>query len=198
MGVFSIIQKHKMHHSNIYSGAPMPYMQRITWSGVAMHQGVLPGYPASHGCIRMPMAFAQKMWVWTRMGARVVITPGEITPAAFSHPLLVTQKAVPVASDAPAVDAPLGVKSDKGADAKPDIKSDIKPAAKPRDSADAGLELRSTVGHAVLTQTADASGAMPVNAAVTMSDASPAAASGEATAVKTAEPKPRNRTKQSR
>ena len=76
MGVFSVIQKHKMHHSNIYSGAPMPYMQRITWSGVAMHAGVLPGYPASHGCIRMPMAFAVKMWNWTRMGARVIVTPG--------------------------------------------------------------------------------------------------------------------------
>ena len=56
MGVFSIIQKNKFHRSNIYSGAPMPYMQRITWSGVAMHAGALPGYPASHGCIRMPMA----------------------------------------------------------------------------------------------------------------------------------------------
>ena len=78
MGVFSVIQKHKLHHSNIYSGAPMPYMQRITWSGVAMHAGVLPGHPASHGCIRMPMAFAMKMWNWTKMGARVVITPGEI------------------------------------------------------------------------------------------------------------------------
>ena len=83
MGVFSVIQKHKLHHSNIYSGAPMPYMQRITWSGIAMHAGVLPGYPASHGCIRMPMAFAVKMWNWTRMGARVIVTPGEITPAAF-------------------------------------------------------------------------------------------------------------------
>ena len=83
MGVFSVIQKHKLHHSNIYSGAPMPYMQRITWSGVAMHAGVLPGYPASHGCIRMPMAFAVKMWNWTRMGARVIITPGEMTPANF-------------------------------------------------------------------------------------------------------------------
>ncbi|MDO8400281.1 MAG: L,D-transpeptidase family protein, partial [Bradyrhizobium sp.] len=76
MGVFSIIQKHKLHHSNIYSGAPMPFMQRITWSGIAMHAGVLPGYPASHGCIRMPMAFAARMWNWTKMGARVVITPG--------------------------------------------------------------------------------------------------------------------------
>ena len=80
------------HQSNIYSGAPMPYMQRITWSGVAMHAGVLPGYPASHGCIRMPMNFAVKMWGWTRMGARVVITPGELSPESFSHPLLATQK----------------------------------------------------------------------------------------------------------
>src|SRR5258705_208342 len=95
MGVFSIIQKHKFHHSNIYSGAPMPYMQRITWSGVAMHAGVLPGYPASHGCIRMPMAFAVKMWNWTKMGARVIVTPGEITPASFSHPLLAPKTVVP-------------------------------------------------------------------------------------------------------
>ena len=118
MGVFSVIQKNKMHRSNIYSGAPMPYMQRITWSGIALHAGVLPGYPASHGCIRMPMAFAVKMWNWTRMGARVIITPGAITPANFSHPLLVAQKVVPqplIAND-PATDAP-AVKSDKGADA---------------------------------------------------------------------------------
>ena len=92
MGVFSVIQKNKFHRSNIYSGAPMPYMQRITWSGVAMHAGALPGYPASHGCIRMPMSFAMKMWGWTRMGARVVITPGEIAPESFTHPLLVAQK----------------------------------------------------------------------------------------------------------
>jgi lipoprotein-anchoring transpeptidase ErfK/SrfK len=182
MGVFSIIQKHRMHHSNIYSGAPMPYMQRITWSGVAMHQGVLPGYPASHGCIRMPAAFAVKMWNWTKMGARVLVTPGEMTPARFSHPFLVTQKVVPqpVADEAPMVDAPLGVKSDKGADAAHEI-------GKPTDTADAKLELRSTVGHA---RTADASSVVPVNAAVTMSDASPAAASGTAeTAAKAEGPK---------
>ena len=158
MGVFSVIQKHKFHQSNIYSGAPMPYMQRITWSGIAMHAGVLPGYPASHGCIRMPMAFAVKMWNWTKMGARVIVTPGEMTPAAFSHPLLVTQK----------VDAPLGVKGDKGADAGP--------AAKATDQAK--LDLRSTVGRAetplrAQTQTADATGA---DNSSTMSDASPAAA----------------------
>jgi lipoprotein-anchoring transpeptidase ErfK/SrfK len=179
MGVFSIIQKHKMHHSNIYSGAPMPFMQRITWSGVAMHQGVLPGYPASHGCIRMPMAFAVKMWNWTKMGARVLVTPGDMTPAPFSHPLLISQKVIPqqpVADEAPQVDAPLGMKSDKGADATKEI-------GKATDTAEVKLELRSTVGHA-LTQTADAGNATPANAAVTMSDASPAAASGEATPVK--------------
>lgn len=92
MGVFSIIQKNKYHRSNIYSNAPMPYMQRITWSGVAMHAGVLPGYPASHGCIRMPMNFAMRMWGWTRMGARVIVTPGEVSPADFSHPLLIARK----------------------------------------------------------------------------------------------------------
>ena len=187
MGVFSIIQKHKMHHSNIYSDAPMPFMQRITWSGVAMHAGVLPGYPASHGCIRLPMAFAAKMWNWTKMGARVIVTPGEMTPSSFSHPLLVAQKVVPqpVAADEPMSDAP-AVKSDKGADAGPAIK----PA-----QSEASLELRSTVGHGTAdrtplrerTHTADASGAMPAtNAAVTMSDASSSASrlplSGEAAA----------------
>jgi hypothetical protein len=183
MGVFSIIQKHKMHRSNIYSGAPMPYMQRITWSGVAMHAGVLPGYPASHGCIRMPMAFAMKMWNWTRMGARVVITPGQITPASFTHPLLVAQKVVPqplIAND-PATDAP-AVKSDKGADAghatKPAnaILTDASLA-----NSEASLDLRSSVGHGAplreQTHTADASGALPaINAVVTMSDATPSAA----------------------
>jgi lipoprotein-anchoring transpeptidase ErfK/SrfK len=181
MGVFSIIQKHKMHRSNIYSGAPMPYMQRITWSGVAMHAGVLPGYPASHGCIRMPTAFAVKMWNWTRMGARVIITPGQITPASFSHPLLMAQKVVPqplIAND-PANDAP-AVKSDKGADAG----SATKPAnANLSNSSlansEASLDLRSTVGHAAplreQTHTADARGAMPaIN--VVVSDATSSAA----------------------
>ncbi len=179
MGVFSIIQKHKFHHSNIYSGAPMPYMQRITWSGVAMHAGVLPGYPASHGCIRMPMAFAMKMWNWTKMGARVIVTPGEMTPANFSHPLLVAQKVAPqpVTADEPKTDAP-AVKTDKGADAGAAIKSA---------EAEASLELRSTVGHATAmplreqTHTADASAAMPsTNAAATMSDAANSADSAQA------------------
>lgn len=105
MGVFSVIQKRKWHRSNIYSDAPMPYMQRITWSGIAMHAGALPGYPASHGCIRMPLDFAVKMWSWTRIGARVIITPGEVTPADFSHPLLTTPRPEPVPAEVRTSDA---------------------------------------------------------------------------------------------
>jgi lipoprotein-anchoring transpeptidase ErfK/SrfK len=155
MGVFSVVAKEKLHHSNIYSGAPMPYMQRITWSGIAIHAGVLPGYPASHGCIRMPMAFAVKMYGWTRMGARVVVTPDEMIPTGFSHPLLFAQKIVPlpVAADEPKADAPPPAKGDKMSDA-------LAPT-KPANSA-ADLELRSTVGHD--------------NGAKSMTDAAPATA----------------------
>jgi lipoprotein-anchoring transpeptidase ErfK/SrfK len=85
VGVFSVIQKNRYHRSNIYSGAPMPFMQRITWSGVAMHEGVLPGYPASHGCIRLTHKFASELWGMTRMGVRVVVTPDDAEPIALTH-----------------------------------------------------------------------------------------------------------------
>jgi lipoprotein-anchoring transpeptidase ErfK/SrfK len=191
MGVFSVIQKQKLHHSNIYSGAPMPFMQRITWSGIAIHAGVLPGYPASHGCIRMPMAFAVKMWNWTKMGARVVVTPGETTPADFSHPLLVAQKVVPQPSvaDEPKPDTPAATKTDKASDANGAAKSTI---------SEARLELRPPVGHDETmkpamgeasaatpshdrTRTADASNGLPAtNAPVTMTDATSSESSGSA------------------
>jgi len=135
MGVFSVIQKDRYHHSTIYSGAPMPFMQRITWGGVALHAGYLPGYPASHGCIRMPEAFAIKMWGWTKMGARVIVSPGELTPASFEHSLLPTMKVAPPppVAEQPDTNEPVAAKADKGA-----------PEAKP---IEAKLELRSTVGH---------------------------------------------------
>jgi L,D-transpeptidase catalytic domain len=87
-GIFTIIGRERYHHSNIYSGAPMPYMQRITWSGIAMHLGVVPGYPASHGCIRLPAGSAERLWGLTKIGERVIISPNEVAPAAFAHPLL--------------------------------------------------------------------------------------------------------------
>ena len=166
MGVFSIIQKHKFHHSNIYSGAPMPYMQRITWSGVAMHAGVLPGYPASHGCIRMPMAFAVKMWNWTKMGARVIVAPGQMTPQNFSHPMLASLRVPPQPAASLEPTTSVGDKADKGAaeaetkvtDAKPvetksfEAKSfETKSFETKTASADGVLELRSSVGHTVMS-----------------------------------------------
>jgi len=87
-GIFSVIGKEVFHRSNIYSGAPMPFMQRITWSGVALHAGVLPGYPASHGCIRMPPDFAVRLYGITRKGARVLVTRGEVAPVRFTDPHL--------------------------------------------------------------------------------------------------------------
>lgn len=149
MGVFSVIQKHKFHHSNIYSGAPMPYMQRVTWSGIAMHAGVLPGYPASHGCIRMPMAFAVKMWNWTRMGARVIVSPRQISPQNFSHPLLASVRVPPqpAASLEPQTNA-----SDKADKAAANTwAAEAKPAETKTASADGALELRSSVGHIVMS-----------------------------------------------
>ena len=95
MGVFSVIEKDRYHRSNLYSNAPMPFMQRITWSGVALHEGVLPGYPASHGCIRMSRDFAQKLWPTTQLGARVVIARGELAPVDFEHPKLFVPKPKP-------------------------------------------------------------------------------------------------------
>jgi len=87
-GVFSIIQKNRHHRSNIYSGAPMPYMQRITWSGVALHAGVVPGYPASHGCIRLPPRFASELWGMTKLGVRVVVMPEEAPAVEVAHAAL--------------------------------------------------------------------------------------------------------------
>lgn len=91
-GVFSVIQKNRHHRSNIYSGAPMPYMQRLTWSGIALHQGQLPGYPASHGCIRLPGDFANFLWRTTRLGARVIVTHDEIEPSDIAHAKLFQPK----------------------------------------------------------------------------------------------------------
>lgn len=72
-GVFPILQKRKYHRSNIYSGAPMPFMQRLTWDGIALHAGWVPGYPASHGCVRMPRAFAQSLFKLTNASATTVV-----------------------------------------------------------------------------------------------------------------------------
>ena len=88
-GVFTILQKHEDHYSNIYDNAPMPYMQRLTWSGVALHAGKLPGYPASHGCVRMPYEFARQLYGETKTGLTVVVSDEEEFPGTVAHPGLV-------------------------------------------------------------------------------------------------------------
>ncbi len=88
-GIFSIIEKNRYHYSNLYGGAPMPYMHRITNSGVAMHQGVLPGYPASHGCIRLPQAFARSLFGISEIGARVIVAEDDVAPTEFQSPHLI-------------------------------------------------------------------------------------------------------------
>jgi lipoprotein-anchoring transpeptidase ErfK/SrfK len=87
-GVFSVIQKDAEHYSNLYDDAYMPHMQRLTWSGIALHGGPLPGYPASHGCVRMPFDFAARLFDLTRMGMRVIVAPSDIAPVEISHPAL--------------------------------------------------------------------------------------------------------------
>src|SRR5471032_244279 len=97
-GVFALIEKDKDHHSSMYDDAWMPNMQRITWNGVALHGGPLPGYAASHGCIRMPYGFAEKLFNKTRIGMRVIIAPNDAAPVDFSHPALLMPKEEAIAA----------------------------------------------------------------------------------------------------
>src|SRR4051794_34070768 len=105
-GVFAVLEKDKDHHSSMYDDAWMPNMQRITWNGIALHGGPLPGYPASHGCVRMPFGFAGKLFNKTRIGMRVIISPDDAEPVEFSHPALFVQNAEAIAA-APAKVQPL-------------------------------------------------------------------------------------------
>ncbi|PUE89279.1 L,D-transpeptidase, partial [Xanthomonas hortorum pv. hederae] len=90
-GVYTILQKEADHRSNLYNNAPMPFMQRLTWDGIALHGGALPGYPASHGCIRLPEAFARLLFAESRLGMMVVVTRLDTMPvmaATEAAPLL--------------------------------------------------------------------------------------------------------------
>jgi lipoprotein-anchoring transpeptidase ErfK/SrfK len=98
-GVFSVIERHRDHESNIYESAPMPFMHRLTWSGIALHQGMLPGHPASHGCIRLPKEFVERLWEVSKIGMRVVVSPAPVEPVAVSSPLLFPPRFSPVPAD---------------------------------------------------------------------------------------------------
>jgi hypothetical protein len=97
-GVFAVLEKDLDHHSSLYDDASMPNMQRITWNGIALHGGPLPGHAASHGCVRMPYDFAEKLFDKTRIGMRVIIAPNDAAPVEFSHPALFVPNAQALAT----------------------------------------------------------------------------------------------------
>jgi hypothetical protein len=103
-GIYSIVQKEEDHHSNIYEDGAMPFMERITWTGIALHAGVLPGHPASHGCVRMPEAFAERLYQLTEIGMRVIIVREDIAPAPIAQPALFTPSTRPAAELGPGSD----------------------------------------------------------------------------------------------
>jgi len=107
-GVFTILQKDREHYSTKYDNAPMPYMERLTWDGIALHGGALPGYPASHGCIRLPQAFAERLFAITQRGETVVVADARTVPAQIAHPALlspVDTRGMPLDSDTTPGDA---------------------------------------------------------------------------------------------
>jgi peptidoglycan hydrolase-like protein with peptidoglycan-binding domain len=118
-GVFSILHKRKFHRSNLYSNAPMPWMQRLTWTGIALHEGKLPGYPASHGCVRLPEGFAEEFYGMTSAGAHVVITGDMIEPRIVDHRVLPQPLPAPNASPVSYVPVPDYGAATRLADSRP-------------------------------------------------------------------------------
>jgi chemotaxis protein histidine kinase CheA len=138
-GVFAVVEKDKDHHSSMYDDAWMPNMQRITWNGLALHGGPLPGYAASHGCVRMPFGFAEKLFNKTRIGMRVIIAPDDAAPVEFSHPALFTPKAEALAA-APAHAETLSREAAEAAKAAAETKKAAETAA--RETASLASSLR--------------------------------------------------------
>ncbi|MFN7718946.1 MAG: L,D-transpeptidase family protein [Sphingomonadaceae bacterium] len=118
-GIFNILQKNVDHKSNLYSNAPMPFMQRLTWDGIAVHGGDLPGYPASHGCIRLPMVFAKALFGVTQMGQEVVVLQDTSTPVKRPKPEPATDTEVGPADAVADPALPPPVLAPKPADAFP-------------------------------------------------------------------------------
>jgi hypothetical protein len=137
-GVFAVVEKKADHRSNMYDDAHMPHMQRITWNGIALHGGPLPGYAASHGCVRMPFGFAERLFDKTRIGMRVIIAPNDAAPVEFSHPALFTPNAEALAA-APARAEPLVREAAEAARASDEAKKAVATAARETASLTASL-----------------------------------------------------------
>jgi len=137
-GVFAVLEKDLDHHSTLYDDASMPHMQRLTWNGIAFHGGPLPGYAASHGCVRMPYGTAKKLFDKTRIGMRVIISPNDATPIAFSHPALLVPDAAAVAAGPERAET-LAREAAEAAKAAVDTKKAAKQAAREAATAKAAL-----------------------------------------------------------
>ena len=137
-GVFAVLEKNKEHHSSLYDDASMPNMLRITWNGVALHGGPLPGYAASHGCIRMPFDFAAKVFDKAPMGMRVIISPTDSEPVTFSDPALFVPKQ-DVIDAAPAAAAAAARDADDAAKAAAAAKAAVAPAKRAAAAAPAAV-----------------------------------------------------------
>ncbi len=201
LGVFSIIEKNRHHRSNIYAGAPMPFMQRVTWSGIALHEGALPGHPASHGCIRLSHDFAKKLWPTTKLGARVIIARSELAPTDFAHAKLFAPRPKPVVDTVSQLDRPIRLAQNDAAtqdgatmtDARPVESGAVAPvaaddekrpveAAKPTEAAEATQKLaeenvaETVAKPAEAAQTVEPAADKPVEATGTVAAPQPAAA----------------------
>ncbi len=159
-GIFTILGRERFHASNLYSGAPMPYMQRVTWSGVAMHVGVVTGHPASHGCIRLPASFAQKIWGLTKIGERVVISPSDISPEGFSSSQLPVAKMYPRAEEAAPAASPIPVTEAKASPA-PDATTKAAAASTDAAASDAVKPATMASTDVASTDVASSEGAKP-------------------------------------
>jgi L,D-transpeptidase-like protein len=137
-GVFAVLEKNKEHHSSLYDDASMPNMLRITWNGIALHGGPLPGYAASHGCIRMPFDFAERVFDKAPMGMRVIISPTDSEPVAFSDPALFVPKQ-DVIDAAPALAAAAARDADDAAKAAIAAKAAVAPAKRAAAAAPAAV-----------------------------------------------------------
>lgn len=137
-GVFAVIEKDKDHHSSMYDDAWMPNMQRITWNGIALHGGPLPGYAASHGCVRMPFGFAENLFDKTNIGMRVIISPNDAAPIDFSHPSLFVPSKEAIAA-APSRAQKLSVEAEEATRVADEAKKAAAAAAKEAQSLPATL-----------------------------------------------------------
>jgi lipoprotein-anchoring transpeptidase ErfK/SrfK len=184
MGLFTVIQKDRHHVSNLYN-ASMPYMQRITWSGSALHEGPLPGYPASHGCVRLTTSFAQLLWRTTKMGARVIVTHPDVAPLDFDHARLFVPRPKLVAAPPKPAEPPVKVAEVPKAPAASPVPPAVVPAAEPAATATVARIRTADAGNstviAVTSVVGDAS--KPVATSVETAPAANAPATEQATKV---------------